>query len=266
MKEVLLFTLYAPTASWGTIAVGEHRNSWDRPSRSAVLGLVAAALGLRREDGDAHDDLETGYRVAVRLDAPGTPMTDYHTAQTVAESAARRRGVRTRAELLAAGDPETILSRRAYRQDALATAALWVPGEGRWTLAEIAGALWKPAFALYAGRKANPLGFPLAPEVVRADSLAAAFLQRARRHGMPSEGDPAAGDAVSRMRDQLRPRDGWGREVSHDPWDGETGLRPLRRELRRDAIADRTRWLFRERTVQVGLLPVPDGEPTEVHQ
>ena len=73
MTEFLLLTLYAPLASWGDIAVGEVRGSWDRPSRSAVLGLVAAALGVDRADQAAHDALDVGYGVAVRQDAAGAP-------------------------------------------------------------------------------------------------------------------------------------------------------------------------------------------------
>lgn len=113
MTDFLLFTLYAPLASWGDIAVGESRGSWDRPSRSAVLGLLGAALGIMREDQAAHEQLQAGYGVAVRADAVGATLSDYHTAQTVAASAVRKARPRTRAELLACADRETILSRRA---------------------------------------------------------------------------------------------------------------------------------------------------------
>ena len=44
----LLFTLYAPMASFGEVAVGERRMSWSRPGRSAILGMVAARLGNRQ--------------------------------------------------------------------------------------------------------------------------------------------------------------------------------------------------------------------------
>jgi len=60
MTAFLLASLYAPMASWGEITVGERRTSWDRPSRSAILGLVAAALGIEREDQDGHDALDGG--------------------------------------------------------------------------------------------------------------------------------------------------------------------------------------------------------------
>lgn len=242
MTEFLLLTLYAPLASWGEIAVGEERGSWDRPSRSAVLGLIAAALGIDRLDQAGHDALDAGYRVAVRLDAPGIPLTDYHTAQTVGASALRHRPPATRAVLLNAGERQTVLSRRLYRQDALATVALWQTPDARWPLEELAVALRAPMYTLFAGRKSNPFGLPVHPDVVTADSLAGAF---ARRAPVPAELEP--------FIRRIRPRAGWGREIAHDPCSGfPAGLRGLRREVRRDTAAQRGRWQFAERVVEVG--------------
>lgn len=243
VTEFLLFTLYAPLSSWGEIAVGEMRGSWDRPGRSAVLGFIAAALGLVREDREAHEALDTNYGVAVRLDAAGTVLSDYHTAQTVAASGVKKHRPATRAELLMAGDRETILSRRAYRQDALVTVLLWARPGARWTLGELAEALRRPAFVLYAGRKANSIGLPLDPETMTASTLADAFRRRTddrmRQAGFP----------VRRIALNQRP------EVSHDRCDGfDSGLEPLRREVRRDAAPDRERWQFAERAVEVGTL------------
>ena len=52
MREYLMFRLYGPMASWGDIAVGEYRPSFAHPSKSAVMGMLAAAVGLRREEED----------------------------------------------------------------------------------------------------------------------------------------------------------------------------------------------------------------------
>lgn len=245
MPEFLLLTLYAPLSSWGATAVGEERNSWDRPSRSAVMGLVAAALGLTRDDQSSHDSLDSGYGVAVRLDIPGSALVDYHTAQTVAQASVKKRNPSTRAELLAAGDHETILSRREYRQDALATVAMWTKPPARWALDKLAEAIRRPVFVLYAGRKANPFGLPLGPAVVTAETLADAFSQRA---------DPAK----CLEQGRLPVRIGGRVEVAHDSCEGfASGLLPIRREVRRDASAQRTRWQFAERTVQISATGVP---------
>jgi len=253
MSQFLLLTLYAPLASWGEIAVGETRGSWDRPSRSAVLGLVAAALGLDRSDQAAHDALDTGYGFAVRLDTPGTPLVDYHTAQTVAESVLKKARPATRKAMLEAGDRETILSRRTYRVDALYTAALWANDAGRWPLGILRDAIRRPAFVLYAGRRANPFGLPLGPEVIDARTLADAFRARPAR---------TAGELLDLEPDYRRKgtRE-WGCEVAFDLPRGSTAsVEPgfpemLRRETRRDSRPDRTRWQFAERTVAIARLP-----------
>jgi CRISPR system Cascade subunit CasD len=263
VNDFLLFTLHAPLSSWGEIAVGETRGSWDRPSRSAVLGLVAAALGLEREAQADHDALGAGYGIGVRLDAAGAPLVDYHTTQTASGPTARRLGAATRARLLAAGEPQTILSRRSYRQDAIATVALWAKERARWSLAELAEALRRPVFILYAGRKANAFGLPLAPQVISASTLADAFVQRAGTLGVSTDAPPATREAIFRLWSGLRPADGWGREVAHDALDrGMAGLAPQRREVRRDTAPHRRRWHFAERTVEVGLLPT-DGADAE---
>ncbi len=260
----LLFTLYAPLASWGEIAVGESRGSWDRPSRSAVLGLVAAALGVTREDQDTHDALDRGYGLCVRLDAPGAPLVDYHTAQTVGASAVKKQRPATRAALLAAGERETILSRRAYRQDALATVALWVRDpESRWSLGALQSALGRPGFTLYAGRKANVFGLPLGPVVREFATLADAVAWYADSRGMREDAPAADVEAVRGVLQRLRPRQGWGREVTFDEPGGavDAGIGTDRREVRRDARAQRARWQFAERVVHVGTVPAaaPSG-------
>ncbi|HEY9466625.1 MAG TPA: type I-E CRISPR-associated protein Cas5/CasD [Vicinamibacterales bacterium] len=250
MIEFLVFTLCAPLASWGEIAVGEMRDSWDRPSRSVVLGFLAGALGLTRDDQNAHDDLSRGLGVAVRLDVAGVPLVDYHTAQTVAAQTIRRRGLVTRAEQMAVRERETILSRRSYRQGAVSTVAVWRRGECTYSLDEIAAAIRHPRFVPFAGRKANALGLPVVPVLLNVESLAEAFLQRER-------------DTRDLPVELFRPRDGWGREVAHDPCESfGSGLKaPFRRETRRDDAPHRSRWQFAERIVDLGTLP-SDGGPS----
>ena len=250
MTPFLLFTLYAPLASWGEIAVGETRGSWDRPSRSAVLGLLAAAMGITRDEQDGHDALDEGYGLAVRLDSSGTSRVDYHTAQTAAEAEIRKafgKGrPQTRRALLSVAERQTIVSRREIREDALATVAAWRTREdARWPLEMLKQALERPVFTLYAGRKGNAFGLPLGPRIVDATTLAGAFAQR-----------PVAPMEID--LEPLRPRTGrWGREIAHDPLpQGITsGLNHVRTETRRDTSPNRGRWQFAERVVTIGLLP-----------
>jgi len=243
--QFLRFTIFAPLASWGDSAVGEIRGSWDRPSRSAILGLIAAALGITREDDPAHDRLDSSLGVAVRVLAPGAPLVDYHTTQNPKANVVRKRKPATRRVALALDEPTTALSRRWLRQDALYTVAVWLRPKASLTLGRLTHALQCPSFILYAGRKGNPLGLPLAPCVVEGDALAEVL-----------RAEPALPEDLS----ALRPRGGWGMEVAHDACDGfEAALVAGRTQSRRDANPVRSRWQFSDRIVHYGL--IPSGPP-----
>src|ERR1700693_5437136 len=86
MPSFLTFTIVAPLAALGGVAVGERRATQDRPAKSAILGLIAGALGIEREDRDAHAELAQDYFYAVRVEdigrSPRRLMTDYHTVQS----------------------------------------------------------------------------------------------------------------------------------------------------------------------------------------
>ncbi|GAB2774336.1 CRISPR-associated protein Cas5 [Streptomyces daliensis] len=95
MTHVLLLRLAGPLQSWGmTSRFAARRDSHSRPTKSAVIGMCAAALGLpRTTDLDETDSSVEGMerkrptplgRLAgtvfgVRADHPGVPVRDYHT-------------------------------------------------------------------------------------------------------------------------------------------------------------------------------------------
>lgn len=177
MTQCLIFQLYGPMAAWGEIAVGEVRNTADHPTRSAILGMVAAALGITREQEGEHKKLAKSFGFAVRLDAPGEVLRDYHSAEVSTGKGGT--GLRTRADELAYSKRTTILSDRDYRLDALNTVCLWATNDApAWGLQELADALNKPAFPLFLGRKSCPPALPLRAEVIEAESLRDALSQR----------------------------------------------------------------------------------------
>ena len=247
--QFLLFTLYAPMCSLGEIAVGERRMGWPRPGRSAIFGLTAAALGIERGDDEAHRALEEGLHYAVRTDAPGRPFIDYHTAQTPA--ARRGRSLETRREELGAERINTVLSIREWRSDACFTVALWERSGGNADLDEIAAAMERPRFALYLGRKSAPLGLPLAPELVEATNFmdALAF----RRPAVVAEDEREIPGAVEAWTLSMLGGDpATGREVAFDA-DAPGAPEGGRLERRRDGVASRARWQFRDRDERVVL-------------
>ena len=246
MAEFLTFALVAPIASFGAIAVGERRPTWDRPARSAVLGLVGACLGLEREDDAAQAALAGAYGVAILCHAAGRVLADYHTAQ-VPPSRGKRRFA-TRAQELATPDLSTILSRRDYRTGAWHLGALWLRAPApRWTLDAIADAMRAPGFVPYLGRKSCPLGLPLHPLLDDAPAPAVAL---ARRH---RQGPEAAFRDQADMRSEP--------VVARDRWSEEEALSlGLRTELRRDQPRSRRLWQFDLRPEVIERLPVPEGD------
>ena len=155
-------------ASWGDVTVGDVRSSWPAPSASALIGLLAAAHGIRREDEAGQAALGV-WRFAVRLDAPGTPMRDYHTVQS-ARAEARGKPFRTRRNELARGKVGTKLTDRAYYAGQVATVLAW-GGD----MEGAAEALRRPAFFLCLGRRACPPAAPLGPVVVTAETIRDGF-------------------------------------------------------------------------------------------
>jgi len=173
--DYLVFRLYGPMASWGEIAVGEARHSASYPSKSAVCGLLAAALGIDRSEDATHQAIAEGYQQAVKMVSSGSLLRDYHTAQ--APDAAGKFRYRTRRDELIHGKDRlgTILSNREYRADSQAIVALRTNKIAPYTLLQIQQALLTPVFHLYLGRKSCPLSAPLDPQMVDTNNFKSAL-------------------------------------------------------------------------------------------
>lgn len=169
--QCLIFRLYGPMASWGVTAVGGVRSSASIPTRSAVLGLLAAALGIRRNEEERLAELSTSYTIAVKAESEGTLLRDYHTAQ-VPSADRKALLLHRKAELeFAHTNINTILSTRDYRADGHWLVAVAEKPQARFSLAELEAALLEPAFPLYLGRKSCPLAAPLKPQLVEAEDV-----------------------------------------------------------------------------------------------
>jgi CRISPR system Cascade subunit CasD len=122
--------------SWGTQSRFTVRDTGLEPSKSGVLGLLCAALGIDREDDDGLQPL-TSLRVGIRADREGLLQVDYHTAKDVRMANGKTKG--------------TELSNRYY----LANAVFLVGLESKdlALLERVQAALHKPVWALFFGRK-----------------------------------------------------------------------------------------------------------------
>jgi CRISPR system Cascade subunit CasD len=247
--KFLLFRLYAPLASWGDVAVGEFRPTHGYPGRSALLGLIGAALGVDRSDEEGHHRLDAALAFAVAIYGEGALLRDYHTAQVPGAAALKKRPHRTRADELAMPRHElnTILSRRDYRQDAVCLAGACLrAGHAAPELQAIRTALQRPRFAPYLGRKACPPALPLSPQIVEAGSFGAAIAAAA----FPSL------DELSNLRLPSTPiRVAWEDGI-------EAGWPQSFSVPRKDAPRSRRRWQFGDRTERVALI-APDTPSEE---
>lgn len=135
--STLLLRLAGPMQSWGTDSKFDVRRTQREPSKSGVIGLVAAALGVSRQNRQALATLAC-LRFGVRVDREGTLLRDYHTAH----------GKTCKKEEV------VYITNRYYLADAVFVAGL--ESENEALLEKIGEALASPAFPLYLGRRSCP--------------------------------------------------------------------------------------------------------------
>jgi CRISPR system Cascade subunit CasD len=247
--DLLLFRLYGNLASWGEIAVGESRHSANYPSKSAILGLLAAALGIPREDEAGQLALQTGYHIAVEVFSGGQLLRDYHTTQ-VPDSVGKF-SYRTRRDELVLGKERlgTILSSREYRSDALAVVAVRALESAPFGLAQIKEKLLKPVFHLYLGRKSCPLAAPLNPQLLVSQAhYLSAFKAYQHKPLLPTH-QPASDDLSERDSSWLKLN-----SQRHYYWEGTTedfadsvNASQIQTRVRHDQPLSRKRWQFAPR-------------------
>ena len=199
----LLLRLAAPLQAWGSDSKFETRKTNREPTKSGVIGLLAAALGLRRDESKALARLAQ-LRFGVRVEREGQLLVDYHIAKTQDQKT-------------------SYVTYRHYLQDAVFLAG--IESEDTALLQQLQQALLHPAFPLYLGRRSCPPTLPLclgirAGELL--DTLRAEPLLVKQRNGAPlrivADTDPADAAAVPR-RDLA---------VSFSPIHRQYGFRPVR--------------------------------------
>ncbi|MBF6416871.1 type I-E CRISPR-associated protein Cas5/CasD [Nocardia cyriacigeorgica] len=150
--SVVAFRLAGPMQSWGVSSKFVRRDTGTAPSKSGIIGMVAAAKGLRRTD--PLEDL-LGLRFGVRIDQPGELMRDFQTEQRP------KRGADGTVSWTSLP-----LSYRYYLADAVFLAVLEGPEE---LVTAIDEAVRRPVFPLYLGRRSCPPAGPVALGVFDED-------------------------------------------------------------------------------------------------
>ena len=146
--STLLLRLAAPLQAWGTDSKFEVRRTNREPSKSGVIGLLAAALGLRR---DADLSKLSALRFGVRVDRNGEVIKDFHMAKA---------------------EKTSYLTYRYYLSDAIFLVGL--ESEDRSFLEQIERALRNPCFPIFLGRRSCPPTLPLVLGI-REDALETAL-------------------------------------------------------------------------------------------
>lgn len=211
MPRFLILKLQGVMQSWGGHTYEDLRHTEVVPTRSALVGLLGACLGIERTDRERLAALNAAVAVTVRRDGrflprgqdgttrPKQPLnvsriTDYHTIE----------GART-----VKGTPRQHLTptRREYLCDACFTVALSLNEAKGFTLQQLVQAVQRPRFTPFLGRRSCPISRPLYEGLQEGPDPIAALRAVEPHTGVVYAED--AFDGSNRMR--LRDVDRYGR-------------------------------------------------------
>jgi len=175
----IAFHLDSPMQSWGASSRFQYRETDPFPSKSGIIGLVAAALGIDKHAPDEAERLAplTALRfTAIRLPKKHavTRFTDFHTiggGYDKKRSSAEKMSIPRKASGAPFG---TVITRRSYLTDAVFIAIL--TGEDETLLAQTQAALLDPVWGVWFGRKTCIPASPLSPVIARSPREALADL------------------------------------------------------------------------------------------
>ncbi|WP_328806969.1 type I-E CRISPR-associated protein Cas5/CasD [Nocardiopsis coralli] len=230
---VLALRFDAPMQSWGVRSRFTHRDTMQEPTKSGVVGVLGAALGIGRTDKPEIKQL-ADLHMAVRVEREGIVERDYQVSTDVPTT----KGTGHR----------NVVSHRYYLADALFLVLL--QGE-RALLERVAEAVQHPRWPLFFGRKAHVPASPLilAPERGFGTGLRpeGSLEQALQEHPWQEERPELIKDIES---------DPWLRTVTdveaHEP----------EREARYDVPVtfESGNRKFQQRYVRVGRVPVPQSD------
>lgn len=151
--KTLLLKFAGPLQSWGTNSNFETRQTDLYPSKSAIIGLIAASFGYRRDQDEEIRKLND-LKYAVRIDQAGNLLRDYHTAR----------------KYKANGDFErTYVTNRYYLEDAIFIVA--ISHEDEDFIENIYQNIKNPYFQIFMGRRSCPVSADFLVGIFEEDIL-----------------------------------------------------------------------------------------------
>lgn len=136
--KTLLLKFAGPLQSWGTDSKFETRYTDFYPSKSAVIGMIAASFGYRRDEDEKIKKLND-LDFAVRVDQRGNLLRDYQIATAYKPDGRFERNY---------------VTNRYYLEDAIFVVA--IGGEDDF-IDKIEQSLKNPYFQTFFGKRSNPI-------------------------------------------------------------------------------------------------------------
>jgi len=157
MKTLILKT--EGMSAYGLQTFDVHRRVNHFPTRSAIIGMLSAALGITREQHANLYELSQSLTIAVQVNNTGEKMTDYHTVQNFRSPMGK----------IQKGTKPTY---REYWCDSEHTFAITAESA---IIDKLVTAVKAPKFTLFQGRKSCPLMRPLFETIVDENNPANAL-------------------------------------------------------------------------------------------
>ena len=174
-------------SAYGLQTFDVHRRANHFPTRSAILGLLGAALGITRENYPQLFELSQQLNIAVQVNHAGEKIVDYHTVQNFRSPQGK----------IQSGTKPTY---REYWCDSEYSFAISANED---TVLRLENAVNNPMFGLFQGRKSCPLTRPLFEAVVNEANPVAA-LKKVGETGQVFSDVPGENQvAMLQVRDQL---------------------------------------------------------------
>jgi CRISPR system Cascade subunit CasD len=197
----LILKLDGVMQAWGGHTFEDYRPTELFPTRSGIVGLIAACLGIERTEIAQLQNLASSMILTMRSEnrdvkSKCTRIIDYHTIQNA-------RTVKSVLEASGKADTEgsTIVSRRQYLCDSIFTVAVGQGECARYDLDNIATAVKKPIFTPFLGRRACPLSRPLFETWIEADNGVEALRKYGGTSGIIYSEDVSVDGKPLRIRD-----------------------------------------------------------------
>ena len=137
----LLLRLAAPLQAWGNGSKFNIRSTEREPTKSGVIGMIAAAMGIQRNDDPSKLEPLNALRFGVRVEREGKLLKDFHMVHEMNDK------------------KDSHVTERYYLSDAVFIVAL--ESDDKDFIEQIAAALKAPVYPLYLGRRSCPPTLPV---------------------------------------------------------------------------------------------------------